>query len=342
MATVSGDALEQAVLRSDRFRLEREDEWQRLEQIVTAMEKGRLRRVSDEDLMALPALYRMAASSLSVARETSLDASALTYLDGLVRRAWFQVYGPRTSLSGWLRGFLFGGWSASVRAIARDIWIALAVMVASTAVGWLLVDANPDWYFAFVPAELAGERVPGATRAELLGPLGSQDHGGGLSAFAAYLFNNNAQVCILAFALGFAFGIPTLMLLVQNTVMLGAMLWLYAESGALPEFLAWLSVHGTTELFAILLAGAAGLHIGRNMAFPGQRSILTAAAESGRRAAQVMVGAVIMLIVAAILEGYVRQLVGDPGSRATVGVFMLVAWLCYFLLPGRKRGEAGA
>lgn len=336
----SSQAVEDAALRSDQFRLAREEEWKRLDEIVTAMETGRLRRIPDEDLLELPALYRMVASSLSVARETSLDASALTYLESLVRRAWFQVYGPRSSLTGWLRDFSSGGWSRSVRAIATDIWIALAVMIVGTVVGWMLVASNPDWYFAFVPAELAGNRIPGASREELMETMNGTEGAGGLSLFAASLFSNNAQVCILAFALGFAFGVPTLMLLVHNTAMLGAILWLHAQAGLLPEFAAWLAVHGTTELFAILLAGAAGLHIGRSMAFPGRRSILTAAAESGRRASQVMVGAVIMLVVAALLEGYARQLVGDAGGRATIGIFMLLAWLCYFVLVGDKRRQA--
>ena len=69
-----------AALRSDRFRLEREGEWKRLEAIVTRIERGRLRGVSDEDLLALPALYRTAVSSLAVARETSLDAETLLWL----------------------------------------------------------------------------------------------------------------------------------------------------------------------------------------------------------------------------------------------------------------------
>ena len=65
--------VEAAALRSDRFRQEREGDWQRLEAIVTAMEKGRLRRLSDADVLDLPALYRTTASSLAIARETSLD-----------------------------------------------------------------------------------------------------------------------------------------------------------------------------------------------------------------------------------------------------------------------------
>ena len=83
--------IEAASLRSDRFRLERETDWRRLETIVVCLEKNRLRRISDEDLLALPVLYRQAASSLAVARETSLDAATLAYLESLVRRAWFQV-----------------------------------------------------------------------------------------------------------------------------------------------------------------------------------------------------------------------------------------------------------
>ena len=330
-------AVETAVLRSDKFRLARQADWERLDTIVTAMEKGRMRRISDEDLLELPALYRMAASSLSVARETSLDASAITYLEGLVRRAWFQVYGPQTSLAAWLRGFFGGEWSRAVRAIATDIWISLAVMIAGAVVGWLLVASNPDWYFAFVPAELAGDRVPGASRAELMESLGGTPDASGLGMFAAYLFSHNTQVSILAFALGFAFGLPTMMLLIQNAAMLGAILWLHSEAGLLLEFSAWLSVHGTTELFAILLAGAAGLHVGRTMAFPGQRAILSAASDAGKTAALVMVGVVLMLICAGLLEGFARQLVADTAGRLIIGGAMLVGWLCLFTLVGRDR-----
>jgi isoprenylcysteine carboxyl methyltransferase (ICMT) family protein YpbQ len=95
-------------------------------------------------------------------------------------------------------------------------------------------------------------------------------------------------------------------------------------------------VHGTTELFAILLAGAAGLHIGRSMAFPGERSLIQAAGEAGRRASQVMVGVVLMLIVAAVLEGFARQLVGDWPGRLTIGLFMLAFWLAYFFVFRRQ------
>jgi len=338
-ATPSANAIELAALRSDRFRIEREADWQRLEAIVTRMEKGRLRRIPDEDLLALPGLYRTVASSLSIARETSLDAATLAYLEALVQRAWFVVYGPRSSLTDWLRGFLGGGWSAAVRGIWLDIVVALAVMVAGVVVGWLLVSHDPEWYFALMSREMAGPRVPGATPEALRATLFGDSKQEGMSVFAAKLFSNNAQVSILAFALGFAFGIPTLLLLVHNLALLGAMAWLYHGAGLLTDFAGWICVHGTTELFAILLAGAAGLHIGRAIAFPGERPILQASAEAGRRAALVMAGVVLMLVVAALLEGFARQLVDDTFGRFAIGGFMLAGWCAYFFAFGRGAGR---
>jgi uncharacterized membrane protein SpoIIM required for sporulation len=286
-------------------------------------------------------LYRTVASSLSIARETSLDAATLGYLESLVQRAWFIVYGPRVSLGSWLRRFLGGGWSASVRAIWLDVLLALCVMVAGTVVGWLLVSGDAEWYHALVPDQFSDARTPGATREVLEKTLFADQSKEPLAAFAAYLFGNNAQVSILSFALGFAFGIPSLMLLVQNTAILGAMLWLYHGVGLTVDFVAWISIHGTTELFAILLSGAAGLHIGRAMAFPGERSILQAAAEAGRRASQVMVGVVLMLIVAAGLEGLGRQLINNTPGRLGVGAFMLFFWVSYFFLYRFEDDGAG-
>jgi uncharacterized membrane protein SpoIIM required for sporulation len=221
-----------------------------------------------------------------------------------------------------------------VRALGLDLWIAFGVLVAGTVLGWLLVAHDPGWYGALVGGE--DVRVPGASREVLRGTLFGHAQENGLGAFAAYLFGHNAQISILCFALGFAFGVPTLMLLVQNAGMLGAMLWLFHGQGLTLEVVGWLSIHGTTELFAITLAGAAGLHVGRAMAFPGRRVVMAAASQAGTRAAVVMVGVVLMLVVAGLLEGFGRQLIEDTGGRLAVGGAMLVLWLAYFF--GYRRG----
>lgn len=331
--------IESAALRSDRFRLEREDDWRRLEEIIVSMEKGGLSRIDDEDLLALPTLYRTAASSLSVARETSLDAATLNYLESLVQRAWFQVYGPRKGFFAWFKEFILGGWSRAVREIWLDVCVALFVMVAGAIVGWLLVAQDQDWYYRIVPAQFGETRVPGATKEALLETLAAKDNADGLGIFGAFLFQNNAGVAILAFALGFAFGVPSLLLLVYNLATLGAMMWVFASQDLHIQFAAWLSIHGTTELFAILLSGAAGMHIGRSMAFPGEKSVLASAAEAGKRGAVVMVGVTIMMVAAGILESYGRELIESSTVRFSIGGSLLVFWLTYFFLYAPRQVE---
>jgi hypothetical protein len=65
--------------------------------------------------------------------------------------------------------------------------------------------------------------------------------------------------------------------------------------------------------------------------------VLVAAAEAGRRAALVMVGVVLMLVIAAMLEGFARQLIDQTTGRLAVGGFMLAFWLAYFFAFRPKR-----
>lgn len=331
-------AVAAAVLRSDRFRLEREGDWVRLDAMITAMEKGKIRKLADEDVLALPVLYRNLLSSLSIARESSLDAGLIAYLESLTLRAYFIVYGTRTTFGRWARGFFGGGLSRAVRAISVDILVAFVFMIIGGLVGYLLVDGDSEWFYRLVPAQFSDVRVPGASREALLGTLFGKQETDGLSIFAAYLFSNNAQVAIMAFALGFAFGVPTVLLLVYNTTTLGAMLWVFASRGLTVEFVGWLSIHGTTELLAILLAGAAGLHIGRALGFPGPRSHMAALSMAGRTSAQVMTGVVLMLICAGLLEGFARQIVQSTELRYAIGYGALALWLGYFLAFRQQRG----
>ncbi|MFN3944912.1 MAG: stage II sporulation protein M [Allosphingosinicella sp.] len=321
---------------SNRFREAREEEWRRLEAILATAERKSVRALSDEDLLALPVLYRGALSSLSVARETSLDLELITYLEGLCARAYFFVYGVRTSA--WSRAATFFGrdWPDAVRSLWKETLIATLLLVVGAVAGALLVGADPVWYHAFVPAELANGRDFGAETAFLRDTLYGAEEENGLGVFAAFLFTHNSQVAIFCFALGFAFGVPTAMLLVYTGAMLGAMMTLFASRGLALEFGGWVAIHGTTELFAIILAGAAGLRIGWAIVFPGDLPRLAAATKAGRMAATAMAGVVLMLFVAGLLEGYGRQLITSDIVRYMIAGTMLLVWAGFYYLPRRR------
>lgn len=323
------------ILKSRRFRLEREADWKRLEDLLNRFEKGRGSGLSDDEVIAIPVLYRATLSSLSMARAISLDHSLVSYLEGLSTRAYFCVYGARTTVTERLARFFARDWREAVQAL----WIETVISALTTALGavvaYILVRQSPAWFGAFVPEGLSSGRTPGASTASLQETLHGH-HVDGLSVLATFLFTHNSQIALLAFALGFACCLPSAFLMVYQGLMLGAFLALFFSHGLGIEFGGWVSIHGTTELFAVTLAGAAGFHIGWNLAFPGAQSRIDALVAAGRRAALVMAGVVLMLAVAGLLEGFARQLIDNTWIRYGVGFAMLAGWCTYFYFPVRN------
>lgn len=328
------------LVNATRFRQAHEADWEQLDRIVTRIEKRSIRSLSDDDLLALPALYRTTLSSLSVARDTSLDRALITYLERLCTRAYFQIYGVKTPAWRQLAGFFARGWPGAVRSLWRETLFCVALTFGAALLAYLLIRSDSTWFYSIIPQGLADGRDPTATTTALRSTLydNRQDW---LGVFATFLFTHNSQIAIFAFALGFAFGIPTVLLILYNGLTLGAFFAIFAAKGLGPNVAGWLMIHGTTEIFAICISGAAGIRIGLAIAFPGRASRMDSAVEAGRTAATAMAGTVIMLAVAGLLEGIGRQTILSDSLRMLIGSAVLIGWLSYFYVLPLRRGEGG-
>lgn len=328
-----------ALVNASRFRAAHEADWERLDRLVTRIEKRSIRALSDDDILALPLLYRTTLSSLAVARDTSLDRGLIVYLERLSTRAYFQIYGVQTSAWRQLGHFFARGWPKAVQSLWRETLICVLLDLAAALVAYFLVRNDPSWFYGIIPEGLANGRDPSATAEALRATLYDR-HDDMLATFATYLFTHNSQIAIFAFALGFAFAVPTILLILYNGLMLGAFFAVFAAKGLAFNLGGWLAIHGTTELFAISIAGAAGLRIGMAIAFPGRDTRTEAAVSAGRPAALAMAGTVVMLAVAGLLEGIGRQTIVDDTSRYLIGAAMMAGWLAYFYMPRRTAGAA--
>lgn len=325
------------LVNATRFRAAHEADWARLEELVGELEKRSIKSLDEDDLLALPILYRTTLSSLSVARDTSLDRALVAYLEQLCTRAYFQIYGVPTPARQQVATFFADSWPNAVRALWKETLICVALTIAAAWIAYHLVQSDAGWFYAMIPEGLSGGRDPSASAEYLRGTLYDGGGEGWLMTFATYLFTHNSQVAIFAFALGFAFGVPTILLILYNGLMLGAFFAVFGAKGLAFNLAGWLAIHGTTELFAIAIAGAAGLRIGTAVAFPGQLSRMESAVEAGKLSATAMAGTVIMLAVAGLLEGIGRQTIADDLSRYLIGSLMLLGWVIYFYLwPARN------
>ena len=326
-------------LNAGRWRASHGPAWEQLDDCCRRLERKGVRALSEDELLALPQLYRAALSSLSAAREFSLDVALTAWLEQLCARAYFQIYGVPASGLAQLAGFFAHGWPNAVRSLWRELAFCIALTLLAALAGWWLVRSDPSWFYALVPGGMSEGREPGAAVTLLRDTIHGGKPGDPLALFATALFTHNAQVALMAVALGFAFAVPSVLLIAYQGLMMGAMIAVFSGAGLGGDFIAWLTIHGTTELLAINIAGAAGLRIGRAAAFPGSTARLAAISGAGRQAAVAMGGVVVMLMVAGLLEGVGRQLVQDSGARVAIGLAMLCGWAIYFS-GGKRDGHA--
>ena len=327
-------------LKSAEFRRTREQGWVDLEKLIGITERKGVRALAPDELQRMPQLYRSVLSSLSVARAIALDRALLLYLESLSLRAYLALYSPRVGLGEAGRQFL-RAFPAAVISARWHLLIAFLAFAVGTVAGFWLTVGDESWFTTFVPTWLSGGRGVASTRASLLnGEIFAPWPGFAVSLgiISNYLFSHNTVVGILSFSLGLLAGVPTVLLIAYQGLTLGAFIALHYDRGLTVDFLGWLSIHGVTEISALLLFGAGGLVLAEKMLFPDRYSRVDSLALHGRRAAEIAVGAVMMLFVAAILEGEFRQLVASTFWRFAIAAASAVGWLTYIVLL-RPRGR---
>ena len=331
----------QTLIRSARFRAEREDDWRQLETIVSKTERRGLRALTLDEAQSLATLYRQAMASLSVAREISLDRALLAYLEALCARAYLAVYAPQQRLGGLLSNLLVTGIPGAARRLFPLILIGYLVLGLGGLSGYLLFQDDPTWYNTLVPTGPGDPRGLNSSVEDLRSVIygGADAEGGELSAFASFLFSHNTRIALLVFCLGVALCVPSTLLTMYNGMAVGAFVALHESKGLLLDITAWLSIHGVTELSAIVVACAGGYHLGQAVLFPGELRRRDALRRNARDAVKLAILAAIMLVAAALLEAFGRQWVQDIPTRLTIGLGVGALWILWLGLCGRGRAR---
>lgn len=326
------------LIRSARFRKEREADWVRLEALVTKAESQGLRRMSFGEARDLAALYREATTSLAIAREISLDKGLLLYLEALTARAYLSVYAPQESARGVIARFMRKSGPVAMRKSWFFVLLGFLSMGLGGLAGYLLYFDDPAWFYVLMPPELGGGRGPDATTDYLRSVIYQDDpDGSGLGAFATYLFSHNTRIAIFVFGLGVFLCAPAILLTFYNGLIIGVFVGLHVDRGLGWDLFGWLSIHGVTELSAICIACGGGIQLGAAVLFPGQYTRAESLRIAGRDAAKLAIVAALMLIAAAFLEGFGRQLIQDVDQRLLIGWSIGALWLAWFTLVGKQR-----
>lgn len=318
--------------------------WSELEGLLARLEKQR--PLSYQEIDRVAGLYRKAAARLAEARRRPEDRARLHYLESLVRRAHFVVYpAPRQGLYPVWALFL-GGFALAFRRTGRLQGLAFVFFAAGALLAYVGVQQRVELAYPLLSALMPAETVQGLINSpEVRGYYITSGQGGGtgLSAlFAAGLAANNTRAGMMAFAVGIAFGLPTILMSLFNGAVLGSMAGLYDRTGLDLDFWAWVLPHGVPEILALVICSAAGLSLGFALLDPKGRPRREALVEAGR-GAMVLVGlALLLFLYAAVIEGWFRQLPLGRGPRFILAAVNFVLLSAYLGLAGRGADQASS
>jgi uncharacterized membrane protein SpoIIM required for sporulation len=170
-------------------------------------------------------------------------------------------------------------------------------------------------------------------------PFGIYESGNPILSWL-HLMIHNIRVSLLMFASGLFAGIPSIYLLSQNAAMVGIFDQFFAARGLGLQFFLVVFVHGTLELTAIIVSGAAGVIMGKSFLFPGTIRRLDAFKRGAKDGVKIMIGLMPVFGLAAFFEGVITRLYNDISVLTTIVTtlsVLFVAW--YFIVYPIRLGK---
>ena len=310
--------------------------WERLAYTLDAARVGGVARMEPDALRRLHEDYRRTAADLAYAQTHFPASRTATYLNALVGRAHAELYGAPPRRLAAAGAFLIRGYPALVRRYRREVALAAALLFGAAALGHLLAYVNYPLARLFIPEALRD------------GVADALERGGDAHALftsiapvlSAGITVNNIQVALLAFAGGITFGVVTTYALVVNGLLIGALAGSFAKAGGAVYFWSLIVPHGSLELPAIVLAGAAGLLMARSLVAPGDLPRSTALRAVTPDALRLLLGTIPLFVIAGFIEAFVTPLPIAEGVKLALGGVLTVAVLSYLALAGRGAPDA--
>ena len=314
-------------MRQLRFEEQNGPQWEELKALLDDMDRPERKRSLDAESRArLPRLYRQVCNHYALARSRRYSPALEAELHNLVLRGHHCLY-RRGGARFWrLITFIATGFPRALRRNARYFWLASVLFLLPALLVGGYCYSKPELIYSVLDEKQVSDiesmydplnRKPGRSP----GRSSETDF-----MMFGYYIANNIGIGFRTFAGGMLLGVGTVLLLLFNGVVLGGIAGHLTRLGYQETFWPFVSGHGALELTAIVICGAAGLMLAHAILAPGQLTRMEALKNKAAEALALVLGAAMMLLIAAFIEAFWSS------SGVSVGVKYGVAGLLWLLV----------
>ena len=303
-------------MREAAFVKQNKNKWLKIEQ-----ELQNNKAVSPDNISQI---YLEITDDLSYANTFYSGSNTAKYLNGLASKAHRQIYTNRKEPGNAFWRFYSFDFPLMFYRHQKQLLLSFVIFGIFISVG--VFSASSDG--AFVRAIL-GDAYVNMTleNIENNDPMAVYKQMGELDMFLGITINN-IRVALMAYTFGILAGLGTVYILVQNAIMLGSFQYFFYENGMLWESARTIWIHGTIEISVIIIAGCAGLVVGKGILFPQTYTRLRSFTLGVKNGLKIVISTIPFFIIAGFLEGYVTRKTEMPDWLA---IFIISASLLLIL-----------
>jgi uncharacterized membrane protein SpoIIM required for sporulation len=313
----------------DEFVAARQPAWNELDGLL--VQKRVLYRLPPWSIGRAATLYREICSDLMRARGAGYSAEVVDLLDALAARASAALYSAPPYRWGAVWELVAYGFPQAVRRNARFVALAAALFVLPGLLGFFGAQRSRGFAIQIMSESMVEQME------KTYSDLG---HGRGESTdsmMASFYVYNNVGIAFRCFATGILFGLGSMFFLVYNGLVIGVVTGAVTRAGHGRNLFTFVAGHGAFELTAIVISGAAGIAMGYALVATGPRSRWASLRAKSGDLFRMIVGAALMLLVAAFIEGFWSPSSVLPQVKWVVAVLLYLLVFAYLVFAGRSR-----